>query len=245
MRIEEVILHARHLTDQKAFYRRTLGLPLLAETADSFTIQAGTTRLRFQETASDVLYHVAFAIPRHTFQEAKAWVRGRVPLLAITGSPQVYSPTSPLRGWHKEGEDEIFFPMIKARSFYCCDAANNILKFIVYDDLSHEAAGADGAASVLHVSEVGLPVEDVRKLSARLKEQLGIAPYPVSRPISEDFAYLGDIFGQLVVVKIGHPWLPTQTVRAAMAPVHLTISGQQEQQIQLSPYPYSMTVTAS
>jgi catechol-2,3-dioxygenase len=245
MRIAEVILQARHLADQRAFYRRTLGLPLLAETADSFTIQAGMTRLRFQETASDVLYHVAFAIPRTTFQEAKAWVRERVPLLAITGSPQVYSPTSPLRVWNKEGEDEIFFPLIKARSFYCCDAANNILKFIVYDDLSHAAAGAEGAACVLHVSEVGLPVEDVRELSARLQEQLGIEPYPVSRPISEDFAYLGDIFGQLVVVKIGHPWLPTQTVRASVAPVHLTINGQQAQQIQLSPYPYTMTVTAS
>ena len=35
---------------------------------------------------------------------------------------------------------------------------------------------------------------------------LGIEPYPVSRPASEDFAYLGDVFGQFVVVKIGHPW---------------------------------------
>jgi catechol 2,3-dioxygenase-like lactoylglutathione lyase family enzyme len=197
MRIEEVILQARHLADQRAFYRSTLGLPLLAEMADSFTIQAGTIRLRFQETESDVIYHVAFAIPRNTFQEAKEWVRGRVSLFAITESQHVYSPTSPLRVWNKEGEDEIFFPMINARSFYCCDAANNILKFSVCYDLSHEATGADGAASVLHVSEVGLPVEDVRELSARLKDQLGIEPYPVSRPISEDFAYLGDIFESL------------------------------------------------
>lgn len=115
----------------------------------------------------------------------------------------------------------------------------------MYDDLRPAAAGAHGAVAVLHVSEVGLPVDDVRALAARLQEQLGIAPYPVSRPIAEDFAYLGDIVGQLVVVKIGHPWLPTQTVRAAVAPMHLTISGHQAQQIQLAPYPYTMTVTAS
>lgn len=118
MRIEEVILHTRHLADQKAFYCRTLGLSLLTETAEAFTVQVGTTRLCFQATASDVLYHLAFALPRQTFHEAKAWVRTRVPLLAITGSHQVYAPTSPLRMWHQEGEDAIVFPLIKARSFY-------------------------------------------------------------------------------------------------------------------------------
>ena len=245
MQIAEVILHTRHLADQTAFYHRTLGLPLLAETADSCTLQAGTTRLRFQETASEVLYHLAFALPCQTFQAAKAWVRERVPLLALTGSPQVYAPTSPLRAWHKAGEDEIVFPLIQARSFYCGDAAHNILKFIAYEDLRQEAAGAEGAAAVLHVSEVGLPVADVRALAARLQEALGIEPYPVSRPIAEDFAYLGDIFGQLVVVKLGHPWLPTQTVRATVAPVHLTLSGPQAQQLALAPYPYTITVTAS
>ena len=30
------------------------------------------------------------------------------------------------------GEDEIFFPIANARAFYVSDAANNILKFVVY-----------------------------------------------------------------------------------------------------------------
>jgi hypothetical protein len=72
MRVAEVILHTRHLADQTVFCHRTLGLPLLAETANSCTLQAGTTRLRFQETASEVLYHLAFALPCQTFQAAKA-----------------------------------------------------------------------------------------------------------------------------------------------------------------------------
>ena len=75
MHIQELSLHTRHLAGQKAFYRIILGLPLLAETADSFTIQAGTTRLRFQEGQQDVLYHVAFTIPRNTFIQAKSWLR--------------------------------------------------------------------------------------------------------------------------------------------------------------------------
>jgi hypothetical protein len=246
MYIEEVILQTHHLTDQKAFYCHTLGLPQLSETTNSFAVRAGTTRLHFREVATVVPYHLAFAVARTTFQEIKAWARERISLLAITGSHQIYAPTSPLKAWNKVSKEEVFFPDIRARSFYCYDADNSILKWIAYDDdLSYETARADGVSSVLRVSEVGLPVADVRALTAQLKEQLGIKPYPVSRPASPDFGYLGDVSGQLVVVRIGHPWMPTQTVRAEVAPVQLTISGQQEQQIQLSPYPYIITVAAS
>jgi hypothetical protein len=246
MHIEELTLQTGHLSEQKAFYCSTLGLPQLSETPHSFTVRAGTTRLHFQEAATAAPYHLAFAIPRTTFQEIKAWVRQRVSLLAVTGSHQIYAPTSPLKAWNKVSEEEVFFPAIQAHSFYCRDADNSILKWIAYDDdVSYETAGADGSSAVLRVSEIGLPVTNVQAQAAQLKEQLLIEPYPISRPASEDFGYLGDVSGQLVVVRIGHPWMPTQTVMAEVAPIQLTISGQQERQIQLSPYPYSITVTAS
>jgi hypothetical protein len=225
MHIQELILHTRHFADQKVFYHTTLGLSLLAETANSFTVQVGTTHLRFQETQQDVLYHVAFTIPRNMFHDAKSWVQKRVPLL------------------HKHGEDEIFFANLNARSFYFCDTVGNILEYIVHYGLDHETEGAFGAASVLHVSEVGLPVEDVPAFADLLQKQFAIEPYGGS--ISEDFAFLGDISGQLVVVRIGRPWLPTETVPAAVAPVQLMISGQREQQVQILPYPYTITATAS
>jgi catechol-2,3-dioxygenase len=69
MHIEELTLHTRHLADQKTFYHTLLGLPLLSEAADSFTIQAGTTHLRFQQTELNVLYHLAFSIPGTAFQD--------------------------------------------------------------------------------------------------------------------------------------------------------------------------------
>ncbi|HET8909891.1 MAG TPA: VOC family protein, partial [Ktedonobacteraceae bacterium] len=71
MRIQQLTLYTRRLSEQKTFYQSILGLPLLAETSTSFSIQAGTTRLHFQETAQDVLYHLAFTIPRNLFSEAK------------------------------------------------------------------------------------------------------------------------------------------------------------------------------
>ncbi len=222
MHIQELSLHTRHLADQKDFYCTTLGLPLLAETTASFTLQAGATRLHFQEAQQDVLYHVAFTIPRNTFSEAKSWLHEYVSLL------------------RKHGEDEFFFTTLNARSLYFCDAANTILELIVHYDLDHETEGPFGPAQVLHVSEVGLPVEDVLAQVSLLREKLNIKPY--GGLVSEEFAFIGDIYGQLVVVKIGRPWLAAETLLAAVAPMQFTMSGKPELQLQLSPYPYTITV---
>jgi catechol-2,3-dioxygenase len=222
MRIQELSLHTRHLAEQKDFYHTALGLPLLAETTASFTLKAGATRLRFEEAQQDVLYHVAFTIPRNTFTETKSWLRKYVSLL------------------RKHSEDEFFFATLNARSFYFCDAANNILELIVYYDLNHETEGPFGPAQVLHVSEIGLPVEDVLAQVSLLKEKLTIEPY--RGLVSEEFAFMGDMYGQLVVVKIGRSWQPAETLLAAVAPVQFTMSGKPEQQFQLSPHPYTITV---
>lgn len=127
----------------------------------------------------------------------------------------------------KDGGDEIFCAHLNARSFYVYDPANNILEFIVHYGLGHETDRAFGGASVLHVSEIGLPVEEVPAFVDLVHKQFTISPNGGS--ISSEIAFLGNISGQLVVVKIGRLWLPTETVRAAVAPVRLTISGQREQ----------------
>lgn len=225
MLIQELSLQTQHLAEQKAFYSTTLGLPLLAETANSFIVQAGATQLRFQSTQQDVLYHIAFTIPRNTFITAKSWLSERVSLLL------------------NDGEDEFFFDGINARSLYFCDAANNILEFIVHYNLEQETTNAFGPTEILHVSEIGLPVEDVPALATMLKDTLNIEPY--GGPVSENFAFMGDIYGQLVMVKIGRPWLPTETVLAIIAPVQLTIRGQHDLRLSLSPFPYTLTVTAN
>ena len=221
MHIQELSLHTNNLAAQKDFYTTTMGLSLLDETAIAFTVQAGTTRLSFQQTTQDVLYHVAFTIPRNTFSEAKSWLRERVPLL------------------DRNGEDEIFFGGLNARSFYFCDAGSNILEFIVHYNLDRELEGIFDASHILHVSEIGLPVDDVPALAAQLRAAFSIEPYGGS--VSEAFAFIGDIYGQLVVVKVGRPWLPTDNVLSMVSPVQITIKGQQERQLQLSPFPYTIS----
>ena len=197
-------------------------MPLLAETTASFTLQACATRLRFQEAQHDVLYHVSFTIPRNTFTEAKSWLHKHVSLL------------------RKISKDEFFFATLNARSLYFCDAANNILEFIVHYDLDYETEGPFGLPQVLHVSEIGLPVEDVLAQVSLLKEKLNIEPY--GGLVSAEFVFLGDIYEQLVVVKIGRPWQPTETLLAAVSPMQLTMSWKSEQQLQLAPFPYIFTV---
>lgn len=226
MHIQELSLETRHLAEQKQFYSQTLGLPLLRDKAASFTVQAGATSMHFQEAQQEVPYHIAFTIPRNMFTQAKGWLSQRVPLV------------------HKDGEDEVFFSNLNARSCYFDDAAHNILEFIVHYDLDQEAEKTSGPANILHVSEIGLPVEDVSAQAAFFYEKLAIGPYRI--PISEEFAFLGDIYGQLVVVKIGRPWFfSSENILAAPAPVRLTMSGEQEQHVQLSPFPYILNVLAS
>lgn len=226
MHIRELVLNTCRLEEQQAFYGGTLGLPLLDETGDAFTVQAGETRLRWRAAREEALYHVAFTLPRNRYAEAKRWIGRRVPLL-----------------W-KDGEDEIFFKGLHARSFYFCDPVGNILEYIVHYNLEIEISGdgAEQAVPVLHVSEIGLPVEDVPACAEQLRTQFGIVSYGGS--VFENFAFLGDISGQLVVVRVGRPWLPTDTVLATVSPVEVTIRGQPTSQIQLAPYPYLITATS-
>ena len=96
--------------------------------------------------------------------------------------------------------------------------------------------------SVIHVSEIGLAVDNVLAQVAEFKDRLGIEPH---RGASDDtFTAVGDIYGLFIVVKIGRFWFPTDTDAAPVAPVKVTIEGAQEQHYHVSPYPYEIDVVA-
>src|SRR5690349_21082426 len=115
MQISELHLKARDLTLQKLFYQTTMGLPLLEETATSFTFQAGTTRLTFHVTGQQQsCYHFAFTIPHNKLAQAKSWLAKRAPLLA------------------KDGQDEFPFQSWNARSIYFYDPVGNIGELIAH-----------------------------------------------------------------------------------------------------------------
>lgn len=229
MRITELHLSTQDLHAQQLFYTRTLGLPLVTETGASFTIQAGATRLLFQRTEQEgFLYHFAFSIPSNKLVQAKEWLLARTPpvsLLSLDGQEVFHD----VANWN-------------VSNLYFYDAAGNILEFIAHHDLPDSTPDRFDEHSVLHISEIGLAVENVLAQVAEFKDRFGMEPY---RGESNDtFTAVGDVYGRFIVVKIGRFWFPTETDAAPVAPVEVTIEGAEEQQYDASPYPYKVDVVA-
>src|SRR5690606_29509608 len=81
---------------------------------DRFTISVGDTAVTFIKAPlnQSPFYHFAFDIPSDQFEEAKTWTKGNVKLLK------------------EQGEDEVYFEGIDAKSIYFEDPAGNIAEFI-------------------------------------------------------------------------------------------------------------------
>lgn len=222
MRITELSLDTQNLQAQLDFYTNILGLPLKERTSDTFTVQAGTTRLTLRATTQATLYHFAFTIPSNKFAAAKAWLTARVPLLSL------------------DGQDEFVGESWNSGSLYFRDPANHILEFIVHYDLHSERSGPFGAADLLYISEIGMAFDNVSEAVKAERAAFRIEPYRES--IGDVFAAVGDISGLFITVKIGRNWFPTDDSPALVSPVDVTIEGVEGRSQQLAPFPYHVTV---
>lgn len=187
MQIQDVTLHTRSLAPLRDFYAATLGFPLLAETDQRLTFEAGTTRLTFvEEPAFDSFYHLAFDIPGNQVEEAQAWLERRVPLLADEHGRNRFPPGE---RWN-------------TTNLYFDDPAGNILEFIARHNLNHEA---EAFAGVLHVSELGVVVPDVSAAVQDFGERFDLRPFNGE---SDTFTAIGGHDGMLIVVREGRGWFP-------------------------------------
>lgn len=221
MEITALRLLTAHLDAQRAFYTGTLGLPLVAQDADGFTVGAGATRLTFAASDTDAQYHFAFNIPRTLLTQAKAFLAARLPLLSEAGRDQ----------FHSDDWD--------ADMVYFADAAGNIAEYIARCTLVDDAPGDFTPATVRSVSEIGLPVDDVGATVAALAARLGVAPYGEQ---AEHFAPVGDERGLFIVVRAGRHWFPTAT-GAIVSPVAVTLRGAREDTYNVPGFPYAIDVT--
>jgi hypothetical protein len=139
-----------------------------------------------------------------------------------------------------EGHDEFESARVRTRSYYFPDPAGNILEFIAREDLPGTAGADFEPADVLHISEIGLVVDDVPSMVSQLKTSLGIEVYRESS--FEDFAILGDINGLLIVAQRGRLWAPDEREPAVVSPVRACMLGTLAQQLTLEPYPYTLEV---
>ncbi|HEX7737910.1 MAG TPA: hypothetical protein VF458_23890 [Ktedonobacteraceae bacterium] len=221
MHISELTLHTQELQEEYQFYTRTLSLPLLQATTHAFTVQAGTTRLTFQHTAEETLYHFAWRIPSNQIEAARAWLVTRSPLLRL------------------EKQDEFSFQSWNSTSLYFRDPANHILEFIAHHDLENHSSEAFGPQSILAVCEIGMAFESVPEQVKVWQNTFGLAIYRGS--LGENFAAVGDIYGLFITVQKGRNWFPTRSA-APISPVDITIKGSPQRSQQLTPYPYTIQI---
>lgn len=132
----------------KQFYETTLHFPLTSEEHNRFTIKVGTSMITFVEAPLEKspFYHFAFDVPSNQFEEAKAWIKEKTELS------------------QEQGEDEVYFPFIDAKSIYFEDPAGNIVELICRFSDAKPSEEPFTTASLQKVSEMSIVVTD--KLNA-------------------------------------------------------------------------------
>lgn len=144
MLIREITLHTNLLNELKNFYSDILELGLIHESQYSFTVKTLNSDITFLKSSlENPFYHFAFNIPENQIKQAKEWALQRFKLISLNG------------------EDEFDFLSWNAHSIYFYDPAGNILEFIARHNLNNKSDTDFSGKSILNVSEIGLPVDDV------------------------------------------------------------------------------------
>ncbi len=207
MHINEIALFAPNLDQAAAFYSGGLGLPIESRTNTEIQFSVGESILTFVRDTTDTVttsYHYAINIPENQFQEGKAWLRQRVPLIP-----------------DPNGFDEFFFENWNAHACYFYDPFGNIGELIARHT-THTATNAPFSShSLLSISEIGIPVEDVLAFVVTAGKTWGLRPY-LNRS-SEDFTAIGDHDGLLITVKRGRLWYPNGQVAADQLPARVIL----------------------
>ena len=222
MNFVEVMMDAPSPGDQQAFYGDALGLPVVGNDSEDAAFTAGRTRIRFRRAAPGTTptYHFALRVPGNQFREAKSWLAERTELL------------------RDGGEDEFDWDFWGARAVYARDPAGNVVELIAFADLPPLGEGEFGAASILGMAELGLPVADVQAAVAELGDAFGIGLWDRDEITPERLTPVGERGATFLVVRLGRVWHLGDT--AADHPLGVTLGGVAEAGIELAGHPYSI-----
>ncbi len=108
-------------------------------------MQIGIDQLTYRQTNDvDTQYHMAFNIPENVFQQGKAWLVERTPLLI------------------KDGQDEIYFDFTDSHSCYFYDPDENVLELIARHQINPTKEDQTfEVTDILGIGEMSLTVKDV------------------------------------------------------------------------------------
>lgn len=210
MEVRTLNLYTHKLDELKTFYTEVLGFVILASAEKKFQLQCGASVLSFTEGIDQAYYHFAFNIPSFQVKSALSWLKKRVAIIK------------------NEEEEIIDFPNWNAEAIYFFDPAGNILEFIARKNLNLRADSPFNIQSIQNISEVGLPVKDVKKAFLQLENDIGLAHYWGDQKF---FSAAGDEQGLIILINsLERNWLFTNlNAKSFPLEVALTHKGQSYQ----------------
>jgi hypothetical protein len=196
MLLKELILQAKNVDELYGFYKNTLQLEIIQPDAKTISINAGKTRLIFQETkdSEKPFYHFAFNIPSNKIEDALQWLKDKVELLWIE---EYKSCIAEFTNWN-------------ARSVYFMDTAGNIVELIARFDLHDKVDEPFSSSHIRNVSEIGI-VLNAEKFDTSVNEMMQQyqLEYFFKQPPFKHFRAIGDDEGLFIVVSNKRNWYPT------------------------------------
>lgn len=213
------------------FYHELLGLPLLKETQQLCSFQAGASILTFEHSPKEKdgpFYHFAFNIPENKIQYAEEWQLKR---------SQLIQPPVRLTD---EGASKniVHFRHWDAHSVFFYDPAGNVVEYIARHTLSNQSKGNFTVKDIQYISEIGLVVDDVAETYKTISDHFGLGQYSTS---SSQFLAMGDEYGLLLLMGLGtKAAFQKGRDRKVYGTEVVLNSGQPNSHLTLENYPYQL-----
>ena len=189
MKIKELKIHTQNLERQILFYSDKIGLELLFRSEYEAVFLVGKSKLKLVKSKESLPYHFAINIPSNKENEALKWLKERVEIL-------------------RDGKNEIQdFEFWNAKAMYFYDLDKNIVEFIARRNLKNESQADFDVASLLEISEIGMPVNDIGVAFNKLNEISNLEQFDGGL---ERFCAIGDENGLFICInKNKKDWYPT------------------------------------
>jgi len=189
MHIKKLKIFTSKLTVQSHFYTEILGLEKLDLTEKTVSFKMGKSVLEFESALNATPYHFAINIPSNKEKEALEWLKNKVEIL-------------------KDGNNEIQdFAAWNAKAMYFYDIDKNIVEFIARKNLDNHSESKFDQYSLLEISEIGLPTNDIENEFKILNGLSGVEIYSGG---FDRFCAIGDETGLFICIdKNKKDWFPT------------------------------------
>lgn len=188
------------------FFQDVLGLAVdTVSGTPQVRIGTSTLMLDRHDRSPGGYYHLAFDIPENHIVAARDLLRTRIDILPGGNDGIITGPES----WNS---DSVYF-----------NAPDNLdLELIARHRRPNATSTPFSFTGILHISEVGIPVDDTIEAVSDLQSMFGITPFD---PPSDMFAPVGTDDGLIILVRTGRSWLPTKDQSALPLPLLVEVRG--------------------